>query len=156
MLVPRQYTLAAGDQLPSDKFLVVFAMSPALAGHYTLETGDHRGMQALSGTYEGAHAAAGSNTAFNLATKDSIGGSVYTHDNDAYGPTPGRPTVYRDEERRSVAFTDIPPNSAANAGTGYGVVAAAAGGAADSAWENCAGRPALGRNRGLDAGALCS
>jgi hypothetical protein len=97
------------------------------AGHYTLEAGDQRGMQALSGTYEGARAAAGSNTAFNLATKDSIGGSTYTNDNDAFGPTAGRPTVFKDGERRSVAFTDIPPNSAAHAGTGYGVVAAAVG-----------------------------
>jgi hypothetical protein len=74
-------------------------------------------MQALAGTYEGARAAAGSNTAFNLATKDSfVGRSSRTNDNASYGPTPGRPTVVREGERRSVAFTDLPPNSAAAAG----------------------------------------
>ena len=103
------------------------------AGHFTLEYGDQRGMQALSGTYEGARAASGSNSAFNLARRDSIGGSVFTSDNDAYGPTPGRPTLVKNGERRSVAFTDLPPNSAAQSGTGYGVVAASAGGCM-SAW----------------------
>lgn len=81
-----------------------------------------------AGTYEGARAAAGSNTAFNLATRDSLGGSTYTNDNDAYGPTAGRPNVVKNGDGRSVAFTDLPPNSAAHSGSGYGVVAAAAGG----------------------------
>lgn len=86
------------------------------AGHFILEASDKRGMQALAGTYEGARAASGSNTAFNLATRDSLGRAARANDNASYGPTPGRPTVVREGERRSVAFTDLPPNSAAAAG----------------------------------------
>lgn len=85
-------------------------------------------MNALSGTYEGARAASGSHTSFNLATKDSIGGHAYTNNNDAYGPSEGKAALARNAETRSVAFTDHPPNSAAVSGTGYGAEAQAAGG----------------------------
>lgn len=100
------------------------------AGHYTLEASTQRGVQALSGTMEGARSVAGSNSGFNLAQRDSLGGAVFSSNNEAYGPTPGRANAVKDGERRSVAFTNIAPNSAATAGSGYGVVASAAGEAA--------------------------
>jgi len=97
------------------------------AEHFKLEASAQRGTQVLAGTFEGARSASGSGSSYNLARPDSLGGAASAHNNDAYGPTAGRATVVG-ADKRSVAFTDIAPNSAANAGTGYGVVASAAGG----------------------------
>jgi hypothetical protein len=90
-----------------------------------------RGPMAIAGTYEGARATAGSSAWWNLAQKDSIGGAVLSSFIDVYGPTPGKPTTVRKGDdpygRRSVAFTNIAPNSAAQSGAGNGPAAVAAG-----------------------------
>lgn len=101
-------------------------LHPLPAEHFKLEASSQRGTQVLAGTFEGARSASGSGSSYNLARRDSLGGAASAHNNDAYGPTAGRATVVG-ADRRSVAFTDIAPNSAASAGTGYGVVASAAG-----------------------------
>ena len=90
-----------------------------------------RGPMTISGTYEGARATAGSSAWWNLAQKDSIGGAVVSTNIEAYGPTPGRPTLVRRGDdpygRRSVAFTNNAPNSAAQSFAGNGPAAVASG-----------------------------
>jgi len=90
-----------------------------------------RGPQAISGTYEGSRAVAGSSSWWNLAQKDSLGGATVAVNIDTYGPMPGKPTTtMRNSDpygRRSVAFTNLAPNSAAQTGAGNGPAAVAAG-----------------------------
>jgi hypothetical protein len=87
---------------------------------------------AIAGTYEGARATAGSSAWWNLAQKDSIGGAVVTTNIETYGPTSGKPTLVRKGDdpygRRSVAFTNIAPNAAAQSLAGNGPAAVASGG----------------------------
>lgn len=86
---------------------------------------------AISGTYEGSRAVAGSSAWWNLAQKDQLGGATVAVNIDTYGPTPGKPTTTMKNSdpygRRSVAFTNLSPNSAAQTGAGNGPAAVAAG-----------------------------
>jgi hypothetical protein len=104
---------------------------PHPTANFDTEFSSQRGPQAISGTYEGARATAGSSAWWNLAQKDSIGGAVVSTNIEAYGPTPGRPNLVRRGDdpfgRRSVAFTNIAPNSAAQAFAGNGPAAVASG-----------------------------
>ncbi len=86
---------------------------------------------AIAGTSEGARATAGSSAWFNLAQRDSIGGQTLSTNIETYAPTAFRPTaVHRGDDpygRRSTAFTNIAPNSAAQSLSGNGPAAVAAG-----------------------------
>jgi hypothetical protein len=86
---------------------------------------------AIANTYEGARATAGSSAWWNLAQRDSIGGQALSENIETYAPTPGRPNLVRRGDdpygRRSVAFTNIAPNSAAQSLSGNGPAAVAAG-----------------------------
>ena len=90
-----------------------------------------RGPMAISGTYEGARATAGSSAWWNLAQKDSIGGQALSTNIETYAPTAGMPNLVRRGDdpfgRRSTAFTNNAPNSAAQSLSGNGPAAVAAG-----------------------------
>lgn len=94
----------------------------SVATNFESEFSSSRGVHAVSGTYEGARAVAGSNSFFNAAKGGTIVAQI-----EAYGPTPGDSVMVGDFKRRSVAFTNIPPNSASQAGIGNGPAAIATG-----------------------------
>jgi hypothetical protein len=102
------------------------------AANFDTEFSSQRGPMAISGTYEGARATAGSSAWFNLAQKDSLGGAALSTNIETYAPTAGTPTLVREGDtpfgRRSVAFTNISPNSAAQSLAGNGPAAVASGG----------------------------
>ena len=101
------------------------------AANFDTEMSSQRGPMAISGTYEGSRAVAGSSSWWNAAQKDSWGGQSIATNIDAYGPTPGKNVVTRKGDdpfgRRSVAFTNNAPNSAAQTGAGNGPAAVSAG-----------------------------
>lgn len=102
-----------------------------LPANFDTEMSSQRGPMAISGTYEGSRATAGSSAWWNAAQKDSIGGQAIATNIETYGPTPGKPTLVRKGDdpygRRSVAFTNNAPNSAAQTGAGNGPAAVSAG-----------------------------
>jgi hypothetical protein len=101
------------------------------AANFDTEMSSQRGPMAIAGTYEGARATAGSSAWANLATKDSWGGATLSTNIETYAPTSMPNTLVRDGDqpfgRRSVAFTNIAPNSAAQSLAGSGPAAVAAG-----------------------------
>lgn len=86
---------------------------------------------AVAGTYEGARATAGSSAWANLNEKDSWGGATLSTNIETYAPTSMPKTLVRDGDqpfgRRSFAYTNIAPNSAAQSLSGSGPAAVAAG-----------------------------
>jgi hypothetical protein len=106
-------------------------MSATPTANFDTEFSSQRGPMAISGTYEGSRAVAGSSSWWGAAQKDSWGGQSISTNIEAYGPTPQKPTTVRKGDdpygRRSVSFTNIAPNSAAQTGAGNGPAAISAG-----------------------------
>lgn len=97
--------------------------APPRTGNIDPEYATTKGVTAIAGTEMGARATAGSSAMFNA----EWGALITASYSDLYAPLAGEPVAVGNGRARSVAFTDVAPDSAALSGIGNGPAAYAAG-----------------------------